>query len=371
MEKYNLLTDGRAAFNEILRLCALARSSIQVNMFLWRDDETGNALARALLHAADRGVQVLISKDRFGGSYERAEESGQSFWNKSPDPLDRMASFALKWAMPSDKRISPRRQLPNELAVALRRHPNVEVDASRYKFDHTKYYIFDGKTLIFGGINVEDKEVGSDISGAKYHDFMVEVCSEDEVRWFRNRLSEKEKYDPNRPMDYIFNGRVRGRYRNGVRPGYLDFIRSAEQSLCVMMPYIGERRMGRALLQASRRGVDITFLIPLRANMQQDYNMLSAMILQRRSGGKIRFYLTPLMCHAKLMTADRNRVTLGSANLNRDGTSRGRQLNCVSREPALAAAAQQDFDETLAGAALCTNFEFSSLLAHLEGLFQG
>ncbi len=72
-----------------------------------------------------------------------------------------------------------------------------------------------------------------------------------------------------------------------------------------------------------------------------------------------------------MMIADQSSVTLGSANLNRDGTSRGRQLNCVSREPALAAAARKDFDEMIAGAALCTNFSYSAVAARLEGLFQG
>ena len=76
MDKYKLLTDGKAAFNEILRCSAAARYCIEVNVFIWRDDAIGNTLARALLDAADRGVQVRISKDRFGGVFERAEEGG-------------------------------------------------------------------------------------------------------------------------------------------------------------------------------------------------------------------------------------------------------------------------------------------------------
>jgi phosphatidylserine/phosphatidylglycerophosphate/cardiolipin synthase-like enzyme len=138
-----------------------------------------------------------------------------------------------------------------------------------------------------------------------------------------------------------------------------------------MMPYIGDRSMGRALLSASKRGVNVIFLIPKEANMQQDYNMLFARSLQRKSAGRIRFFLSPLMCHAKLMIADRTSITLGSANLNRDGTSRGRQLNCISREPALVDAAQKDFDEKLARAVPCVNFPYSALTARIEGLFQG
>jgi len=371
MDKYRLLTDGRDAFDEILRCCAAARHCIEVNMFIWRDDAIGNTLAQALLEAADRGVRVRISKDRFGGAFERAEEGGQSFWNKAPDPLNRAVSSILKGAMPPEKRAKPRRQIPSGLALALRRHPNVTVDASRYRFDHTKYYIFDNETLIFGGMNVEDKEVDADITGAKYHDFMLAVYAKEDVQRFQDRLSGKAAYDPDRTLDYIFNGRLHGRYRKEIQTGYLDFIGGAKESLCIMMPYIGDRSVGRALLSASERGVNVIFLIPEEANMQQDYNMLFARSLQRKGAGRIRFFLSPLMCHAKLMIADRSRITIGSANLNRDGTSRGRQLNCVSREPALAAAAQRDFNEKLARAVPCEHFPYAAFAARIEGLFQG
>ena len=63
---FTLLIDGENAFPEILRCIAAAQKSIYVNMFIWRDDNIGNTVARALLAAAERGVQVEISVDRYG-----------------------------------------------------------------------------------------------------------------------------------------------------------------------------------------------------------------------------------------------------------------------------------------------------------------
>jgi len=371
MGDFQLLTGGADAFGEILRCCAAARRSIRINMFIWRDDGIGNALARSVLEAADRGVKVSVTKDRFGGAYERAEETGQSFWNKRPDPLASFAAGLLKTAMPAGKRAAAGAQRPSALAEALLRHPNVAADVARYRFDHTKYYVFDDETLIFGGINVEDKEVGADITGQTYRDYMIAVRRPAEVRLFCSRLAGAEEYDPARRMDYIWNGRLDGAYRNGILPGYLEFIRSAERSLRVMMPYIGDRRMERAFLDAAARGADVAFILPRQANLQQDCNMLSARRMHRESGGRIRFFLTPVMCHAKMMLADGVRLTLGSANLNRDGVSRGRQLNCVSRDPALAAAAQRDFDETLAASRPASDFPYAPAAARLESLFMG
>lgn len=371
MENCALLAGGDAAFGEILRRCALARRSIEINMFIWRDDGAGNALARALLDAADRGVRVRVVKDRFGGAFERAEERGGSFWNKKPDLLCASAALALRAAMPREERAPLIRQRPNALADALRRRPGVSLDAGHYRFDHTKYCIFDDETLILGGVNVEDKELGADVTGMHYHDLMVSVSSPEAVRRFRDRLALRAPFDPARPLDFIFSGWVDGRYRNGMLDGYLDFIGGARERLCVMMPYIGDRRAEAALLAAAARGAEVICVMPRRANLQNDYNYLAASRLRERSGGRIRIFLTPMMCHAKLMTADGARVTLGSANLNRDGLSRGWQLNCVSRDPALAEAAQRDFDAVLSGAEEAGELSFAPAAARLQELWAG
>ena len=76
IQNSTLLVDGAAAFDEILRCIDAAHSSILINMFIWRDDNIGNKLARAILQAADRGVHVTISIDRVGMILERCEESG-------------------------------------------------------------------------------------------------------------------------------------------------------------------------------------------------------------------------------------------------------------------------------------------------------
>lgn len=371
MGRYELLTDGRSAFDEILRCCAQARRSILVNMFVWRDDDIGSEIAKALLAAAKRGVHVTILKDRLGGAYERAEENGQSFWHKGADPCLWVSAAVLRLAMPPEKRRSPVKQRCNPLVEALLYHPNVDAQVSKYRLDHTKYYIFDDGILISGGINIEEKEVVSDITGAKYHDFMFAARSSEDVALFKRRLSRTAESGPAEAMDYICNSRVDGKYVRGILYGYLEFIAGASKTLCVMMPYIGERSMERALLAASLRGTDVTLIIPSRSNFQQEYNMLSAKRLYERSGGRIKIYITTLMCHSKLMIADSRRATLGSANLNRDGTSRGCQLNCVCTDPAFVAAVQTDFDENLAGATLCRSFDYRPVKAFLEGIYAG
>ena len=84
MEHKNLqlLVGGARAFPEILGCIENAKTSLQINMFIWRDDEIGNRMARAVVEAADRGVQVDISADRYGVVLEKCEEAKKSFFHK-------------------------------------------------------------------------------------------------------------------------------------------------------------------------------------------------------------------------------------------------------------------------------------------------
>ena len=65
-ETMTLLVNGEKAFPEIIRCIENAATSVEINMFIWRDDSIGNRMAEAVLRAADNGAQVYISVDRYG-----------------------------------------------------------------------------------------------------------------------------------------------------------------------------------------------------------------------------------------------------------------------------------------------------------------
>src|SRR3989339_2251840 len=72
-DKVDLLVDGKEAFQRIIENIRTAKT-IYINIFLWRDDKTGNEVARELLKAADRGAKITIVKDAVGGVFEYAEK---------------------------------------------------------------------------------------------------------------------------------------------------------------------------------------------------------------------------------------------------------------------------------------------------------
>src|SRR6185369_4159018 len=118
---------------------------ILVRSFNWRDDATGEMVARALLRAADRGVIVTILKDRVGMHYEYLEGSKQSFFHKSIGLRVRLQTWFL---MAVYGQWGSLKQRPSEVAQAILQHPNITVHRDQKRFDHAKVYVFDDETVI-------------------------------------------------------------------------------------------------------------------------------------------------------------------------------------------------------------------------------
>ena len=82
--KISLLIGGKQAFPVILQEIRNCRESIYICMFVWREDLIGKQIARELLLAADRGVKIVIDKDRYGILCECSEENRNSLFHKDP-----------------------------------------------------------------------------------------------------------------------------------------------------------------------------------------------------------------------------------------------------------------------------------------------
>ena len=67
------------------------------NMFIWRDDRIGNRIAKAILTAADRGVKVYLSVDRYGVVLEKSEECKRSFFHKTQSLSEKPKISILKY----------------------------------------------------------------------------------------------------------------------------------------------------------------------------------------------------------------------------------------------------------------------------------
>ena len=115
-----VIGSGGRAFPAIVERLARATRSVEIRAFLWRDDEAGNLIGDAVLAAADRGVQVLIHKDRIAAVYEYTGGNKQSFFHKRVDPIRGMQAWFLGAVYRAPGSF---KQRPNPLSAAILAHP--------------------------------------------------------------------------------------------------------------------------------------------------------------------------------------------------------------------------------------------------------
>ena len=365
--KTELLVDGKNAFPEIIRCIRNARKSIFINMFIWRNDTIGCTLVREVLAAADRGVKVTISKDRYGVVCETCEESRQSFFNRRTSLAEKLKIAVLALFYNRDRSHAPHdTRLDNgSLLHALLEHPNVDAVYDKNKYDHSKFYLFDGETLIFGGINVEDKENGQDYAGRAYHDYMVKLTEAPLIAEF---LSCRRS--PASGGTFEMNLKERGNWF-GMKDAYLKLINEAEKSLTIVMAYFSTLpEFEAAILGAAQRGVDVRVVIPAYANFQDDLNKKTARRLIKKSGGVVKVYAYPGMLHAKLLMSEKA-LSLGSCNITKKAFGQLDELNLSVPNDAstFAAAVCESVEDTLARSApLSENVRYRPIVAALESL---
>ncbi|MGD9677030.1 MAG: phosphatidylserine/phosphatidylglycerophosphate/cardiolipin synthase family protein [Vulcanibacillus sp.] len=306
-----------------------SQKSIYINMFIWRDDRIGNQISSELLKAADRGVNVHISKDKLGAVFEKAEENKQSFFHKEFNLGLHFKSFICDKFYPMKGKVKSRKQEYNELVEVLINHPNITVDKNHLKGDHSKYYIFDDKTLIIGGINIEDKEIYTDVEGKRYYDYMVELDDETYVEKFKKRVYRGEEFEVDNRVEFLFNVKRNGETSYEAKESILKIISCADRSLDIVMAYIGDQEVTEKIIEVANRGIAVNMILPAKSNIQEDLNKRVLKQIMKRTNNKVKVYLSQGMVHAKLVRVDDRILTLGSTNLNKRAMENLLELNVV------------------------------------------
>jgi cardiolipin synthase len=306
--RLRVLGSGDAAFQQIVDRVRRAERSVEIRAFLWRDDEAGNMLGEAVLAAADRGVMVSIHKDKIAAVYEYAGGNRQSFFHKRVDPIRGLQAWFLGRVFRAPGSF---KQRPNTLAERVLSHPNIRVEHQRKRFDHSKLYIIDDRTLVLGSMGIGDNHRHD------WVDLMVEVEGAQYIERLRERMAGLDEFDPSRGIDFLVHSREAHRKNSCPMISHrLALIDAAERSLTVEMAYFSDRRFTAALARAVLRGVEVNLVTADQADVLANANRATCDALMRLTGApnNLTITLVPRMVHSKVVVIDHRFCDIGSAN---------------------------------------------------------
>ncbi len=276
MNDVELLIDGKAAFDAVYESLDSAKKSIYVQTYIWKDDKTGKTVVEKLKKAADRGVEVTVNKDMLGTVFELGD-----IFNGRPSPVFTSAG--------------------------LKNYPHIKVNTKIFAhYDHSKYFITDHETLIFGGMNIADEY------HFEWHDYMALIRGKDRVAAFENRVLQGKPWPAGLPAVVAVNDEHATEIRTGLR----EMIDHAKKSIVVQHAYFSDDIIIAALLRATDRGIKVDVILPKAPDTHSLANKVTMnRLLSSKNRNNIRIFLYPVMSHAKVLLTDGEFVAVGSANL--------------------------------------------------------
>jgi phosphatidylserine/phosphatidylglycerophosphate/cardiolipin synthase-like enzyme len=308
---------GPTFFEGMLEAIANSRVTVDVEMYLWDDDEVGRRFIEALRDAAARGLRVRILIDAVGAR-----------------------GVASKLDAVDDAGGDVREFSPFRIGL-LRRY---------FHRTHKKLLICDGENAFTGGAGFSLHWSSGRHSDQAWHDRMfhmrgpvagqlVTLFESDFERWRPRR--ERVNAPPALPVaDITMAGSAELRLLRGwpdafdFRATLLECIRGARERVWLGSPYfIPPPSLLRALTAALRRGVDVRLVLPsgnfahplLWHASRRHYGWF----LKR--GARIHEFRDSFY-HAKLAVIDRTAAIVGSSNLDYWSWDRNAEIDLLATD---------------------------------------
>jgi cardiolipin synthase len=327
--RMELFVDGSRFFPAFLKAVKEARKQVDVQFFLFDNDDHAIQVADAL-RAKSREVPLRLLIDGLGTdmSHLKAPET--------PPP----AGF----------------RPPRNLVRYLERGSGVKVRCISDPFfvvDHTKLQVIDERQAFIGGMNI-GREYASE-----WHDMMVRLEGPVVAHlqrgfdrawegegwghgWDPRKLLDRDRpvvedFDPVKdcpPGQYplrVLRTDALGAKRDILRATVLA-IRCAKKRIWIQSPYYTADDITEELTAAAARGVDVRVIIPTRSDFEvmEANNHVTARDLM---AGGVRVFQYPKMTHLKATLCD-DWGLIGSANYDMLSLRLNRELNVAVTAPA-------------------------------------
>ena len=324
--RLTLLNSGSDYFPALLAAIGGAQTEIYLESYIFADDEIGHEVASALCQAAERGVLVNVTVDGFGAR------------NFAADFLPMLTSAGVR-AMYYRPEIG---------RFHFKRH--------RLRRLHRKLVVIDARIAFVGGINIISDLDQPSFAGPRL-DYSVRIEGPlvrpihgtvthvwQLVAWASFRRRHPQGFAPLPPasedggIEAGFLIRDNLRHRRDIEDAYLTAIAEARSEIILANAYfLPGRRFRQALLEARRRGVQVTLLTQGWTDHPLQQYATRALYGQFLAHGVRIFEYHRSHLHAKVAVVDEHWATVGSSNIDPFSLLLAREANVFVRNPGFAA----------------------------------
>ena len=340
--RVDLLIDGDATFDSILKGIDEAQEYILVQFYIVRDDGLGRALKEHLIAKANEGLRVYFLFDEIG-----SHSLPSSYQQELRDAGAEVHEF------------NTRKGSRNRFQLNFR--------------NHRKIVVTDGKVAWIGGHNVGDEYLGKDPEFGHWRDTHVRIegpavfkaqvsFTEDwywatetlpKLKWVANAAPDGSDSRvlllPTGPADELESANLM----------FVHAINSAQKRIWIASPYfVPEHSVMVALQLAGLRGVDVRILIPDEPDHMLVYLAAFSYFDEAGQTG-VKFYrYTDGFLHEKAMLIDDNVAAVGTANFDNRSFRLNFEVTALVADPVFAQEVQQMFEDDFAQSRLMEEGEY-------------
>ena len=291
---------GNEVYAVLLREIENAEQSIYISTYVFHNDATTKVILEVLTRKAAQGVEVRLLIDAVG-SYPLY------FWQR-PLRAFRNAGGKAVFFMPI-------------LKDPLKNYINLR--------NHRKIYLFDGRIVLSGGINLGEKYLGPKRAKKRWVDMFFRIEGE-AVRPYAEifaadygyasgeggiTVEKEEEGAGNCPVQVVPSGPDMP--SDALYETLLSAIHSAAERVWIVTPYfVPDETIMRALIIAKHKGVDVKLITPsVSDHWIADIGRSSYMREFEENGGEVLLYRGNML-HSKAILFDHYAVMLGSVNID-------------------------------------------------------
>ena len=301
----SMYSDGKLFFNELLESLKKAKKSINIEFYIFKNDDIGTKILNVLEEKAKEGVEVRLLYDSVGSRL-----LNRNVLNKLINEGGKVGEFFPSWL----------------------KFININMNFR----NHRKIVVIDNNVGFVGGFNVGDEYLGKDSKFGYWRDthikFTGSAVNDLNLRFLADwRYATKEEVS----LEEIFEANEENSNSNNVgmqivssgpnlsdkyeiKMAYLKMIQKAKKYLYIQTPYlIIDNSISDSLKLAAASGVDVKIMIPGKGDHPFVYwaNLVYAGDLIKE-GIRVFHYDKNAFLHAKTVVIDDEVCSIGTANMD-------------------------------------------------------